>query len=683
MNESNTKNEDNAPLAPITADEAADAKGNFLALISHEIRTPLQSVFSLLELIGDENPNERVMSMVHTAKESAANMLEMLDGILDFAKIDADKMILDRFEVPVRTLVQSVVEAMEVRTKNKNVTLGYEVDDAVPYVIYGDPQRLRQILINLTGNALKFTDEGMVTIKVNMDATHIKPADENLAIRFEICDSGIGIDETAQTLLFQPFNQAELSTSRQYGGTGLGLSICKKLTDLMSGEIGVISTKGEGSTFWFEIPTQSVSLDDIQEEMPSLDGLSILSVEDHPQGAYEIKRSLESMGAKVLSCRTYAEGIEAATTTPFDVAIIDQGLPDGLGLHLIREISETKPYLGMIMYTARDDEGMKLTLRSLGIPYISKPASRLGLALAIQDAADKTIPSTQKRIQRILVAEDTPSVRDVLSRQFVKLGVEADFVEHGKEALRALEEKEYGLLISDLHMPVMNGYELTKTIRDQEAVASDKDNSDTQDNTGTQPDHLPIILLTADIQIADRQTYQKHGFDECLVKPVSVGQIKHLLIRWGILNKSDEYSSNSKTDSTAEIDNIAATSSCVTNIIPEDVPVIDTNALKKQMGAFDQDSIDMLDIFVEMTPFTIEKLLLEGENKDYYAIAETAHSLKGSTRSACCTQLGELASQIQDLARVEDEKCLELVILTLAAFNQIKEELERIRKDVQ
>lgn len=634
-----------------------DMKSNFLALISHEIRTPLQSVFSLLELIAEEKPDDKVLAMADTAKKSAAHMLEMLDGILDFAKMDAHKMILDQFEVPVRTLVQGVIEALEVKTHNTDIKLSCEVSDDVPYIIIGDPQKLRQILINLTGNALKFTKQGYVTINVTTDTQFVAPKDGHISLRFEVIDSGIGISKEAQENLFEPFTQAETSTSREYGGTGLGLSISKKLVSLMEGKIGVESTELKGSKFWFEISCDKLGLDNEQlHELPSLDGLSILSVEDHPQGATEIKRSLESMGAKVTSCRTYKTGLDAAINTPFDVAIIDQGLPDGLGVDLINEISEHNPYLGMIMYTARDDEGMQIALKSQGIHLLAKPASRYGLGLTVKDAASQTIPQQEKRINRVLVVEDTQTVRDVLARQLGKLGVHADFAANGLEAITAIKDHRYGLIITDLHMPKMNGYDLAVHIRKKQ-----------EEGNNPHYDDLPVILITADIQLAERENHRDLGFNECMIKPVSLGQIKHLLIRWGILQRTEIAEETHAADKT----NIANDT--------DKLPAIDENAIIELIGEINEDTYEMLDIFIDVTHDIIERIGQQADNKDYIALENSAHSLKGSSRSAGCAELGDIASRIQELARKNDPESLEIVKDIPIEIERIKDKLQQMR----
>jgi len=227
------------------ADAAAEMKANFLATMSHEIRTPMQSIYGLLELIGEEKPDIKINSMVDIAKTSASGLLEILDDILDFAKIDANKMQLDTFEVPVRTLVRGINEAMAVRVHGKNVQILDDIANEVPFVVIGDPKRLRQILMNLIGNALKFTTQGTVTARV-ITVPPPENSTSKIILRFEVVDTGIGMDQKTCDMLFQPFTQADSSTSRKFGGTGLGLSISKKLVGLMRGQIGVNSVEGEG-----------------------------------------------------------------------------------------------------------------------------------------------------------------------------------------------------------------------------------------------------------------------------------------------------------------------------------------------------------------------------------------------------------------------------------------------------
>lgn len=650
--------------AMLSMEAAAEMKSNLLATMSHEIRTPMQSVFGYLELIAEEKPEQKIMDMVHTARGSASDLLEILDDVLDLAKLDADKMELDAFEVPIRTLTYGTIEALSVKKYGADVELLSDIAEDVPFVVKGDPKRLRQIFVNLMGNSLKFTREGNVTLRISTKHQHVPPPEGGLTLRFEIADTGIGMSEEACRRLFQPFMQADNSTTRKYGGTGLGLSICKKLVGLMDGRIGVYSTPGEGSTFWFEIPTFAVSTDQTTVDLPALDGYAILVVEDHPRAIVEISNSLRSMGAEVEACSNYAGGLELIRRRPFDAAVIDHHLPDGYGLNLIRDINDLRPYCGLVMYTVHDDYSIQSALRSLGAVHLVKPASRAGLGEAVKGVVKQVSAHQIDGASKLLIAEDTVAVREILNQQLKKLGIEADFVENGEDALKALDTGEYGILFTDLHMPEIDGYQVIKTIREKEEKAGD----------GTR---FPVIVLTADVQLAQRQTYMELGFDECLLKPISLAQVRRLMMRWGLLPEK-------LPEQPADDRDAKATPPAAAPGQPEDTRdgAINVKELEAMLGGLDDMAVEMLGMFVDMTEPLITVLRASYEEKDHAALEEHAHSLKGSARSICAVKLGDIASDLQEEAQPANEnRRRELVDGIISEFENVKSDVKRIQEN--
>ena len=636
-------------------EQAAMMKANLLATMSHEIRTPMQSVFGFLELIAEEKPEQKILDMVSTARSSASDLLEILDDVLDLAKLDADKMELDQFEIPIRTLSYGTIEALEIKKFGNTVDLLTNIDQSVPFVVKGDPKRLRQILINLMGNALKFTREGSITLKISTECRAIKLKKGKIGLRFECIDTGIGMTEDACNRLFQPFMQADNTTTRKFGGTGLGLSICKKLVDLMGGEIGVYSTVGMGSTFWFEIPTEAVSTDQTTVDLPSLDGYAVLVVEDHPKAIVEISNSLKSMGAEVESCGSYEEGLDLVKRRPFDAAVVDHHLPDGYGLNLIRDINDIRPYCGLVMYTVHDDYSIQNALRSLGATHLVKPASRAGLGEAVKGVVKQITSQKIDGPNKILIAEDTEAVRQILNQQLQKLGIEADFVENGFEAMQALETGDYGILFTDLHMPEIDGYQVIKTIREQEQLA-DSD------------DHFPVIVLTADVQMAQRQTYMDYGFDECLLKPISLAQVRRLMMRWGLLPESLQEKADDQKETSIKQNNSNHTA-------------INLVELENMVGSLDETAMEMLSMFVDMTEPLMANLQAAYDAQDWHQFIEIGHSLKGAARSIGALRMGDACSVIQDeTEKASDANRKAFLDKALEEFDQVKAHVADLNK---
>lgn len=616
------------------ADAAAQAKSAFLATMSHEIRTPMQTIFGMLELMKEEESVQRMHGMINGAQQSANGLLGILDDILDLAKVDAGKMTLDAFEVPIRALISGLAESMDAKRRENNLYLNIVFADTVPEIIICDPKRLRQILTNLISNALKFTEKGGVTIRVTTTPKHLKGEPSDVPLRFEVIDTGSGMTHETASRLFQPFTQADNSTTRRFGGTGLGLSIAHRLVELMRGQIGVNSEPHKGSTFWFEIPTVKTETH-TAVNLPDLTGLSVLAVEDHPDNQRELNTILQHMKADVIAVSTAADAIDLATKRPFDVALVDYGLPDGDGLQLMKKLHEIRRFMGLILYTIKNDYAILQACKFMGATHLEKPASHLTIGEAIKGAARRVRPISAKP-QKLLVCEDNESVRDIIQRQLSKLGLDADFVENGVLGWETIQRGEHTVVITDLHMPSMDGYGLVKTIRAHE---------EQQQAQGQTVERLPVIAMTADVQLVHQQVYLQYGFDECLLKPVSLGQLRQLLVRWGVIEeKMDESAIENTSD---PVTTTTVSSEPVSLVSPSGDMIFDRVMAEQQFGTFDAEAVDMVKMFIRMSTPQIADMHKAFAERDLIKLKNIAHSLKGAARSACCVELGNIAEVVQ------------------------------------
>src|SRR6266480_906339 len=610
------------------AERLARARSAFLANMSHEIHTPMNAVLGFVELILDTELTTEQRRALELVRSSSEALLMILNDILDYSKIEAEHLELEAIPFDISKVVHATASLLAVRAREKHLELLAEVDAGVPRAVRGDPTRLRQVLMNLIGNAIKFTEQGEVVVSV----TTALAADDVVQLRFAIRDTGIGIAPEHLGSVFREFTQADSTMTRRYGGTGLGLAISQRLVRLMGGEITVTSEVGRGSEFSFTLPFAAEVAAPRAAGLATLGGRRMLIVDDNQTNRRILRDMLATEGIKVDEASTAGEGLEAIREAakkraPYDLAILDVQMPDMDGFQLAtavradRGLARTR----LLMLTSAGQRGDGERCRELGIRgYLTKPMSRADLLEALgtvlagpsEDAGTPevvtrhTIAESRKSL-RVLLAEDNLVNQQVAVAMLVKRGHEVHVSSNGREALEAVQARDYDVVLMDIQMPEMDGFEAAQAIR---GLPKGKD--------------LPIIGLTAHALSGERERCLSHGMTEYLAKPFKAHELFALV------------------EGTAEPKRPAPQP--LTAAPPVDLEGF--RATLREAGA-ESALYSIIDTFVRQAPDRLAALAGAVASGTGTEIAKAAHVYRGAAATIGARELAELLERVETTAR--------------------------------